>query len=94
MYCVFIFGTLFGSARGYDEVYIGGILSPKTPSKKRLASEIHKTAEQLANLKSNITSMVQLDSIGGCLMAMYNVDKFGHIRTLQVVCVGWAVGAL
>jgi sugar porter (SP) family MFS transporter len=92
-FAVFIFGVL-GCARGYDEGYIGGIASKPSFKDTFGLNNPDKTAHELANLKSNITSMVQLGSIGGCLLAMYFVDKFGRIRTLQAVCVGWAVGAI
>ncbi|AOA62193.1 Putative quinate permease [Komagataella phaffii CBS 7435] len=90
---VFIFGVL-GCARGYDEGYIGGI-EAKAPFQSQFGlDDLTKSETELANLRSNIAAMVQLGSIGGCLLAMYLVDKFGRIRTLQGVCVGWIVGSV
>lgn len=92
-FAVFVFGIL-GCGRGYYEGSIGGIVT-KTSFKETFGlSDPTKTATELANLKSNITSMVQLGSIGGCIAAMYFVDRFGRIRTLQVSCFGWAMAVV
>ncbi|EAZ63468.1 quinate permease [Scheffersomyces stipitis CBS 6054] len=89
---VFVFGIL-GAARGYDEGCISGnITLPSFKSRFGLA-DTTKSADYLANLKSNITSMVQLGSIGGSIIAMYTVDKLGRVRALQAVCILWIIGA-
>ncbi|ODV74551.1 uncharacterized protein CYBJADRAFT_189616 [Cyberlindnera jadinii NRRL Y-1542] len=92
-FAIFVFGIL-GCARGYDEGYIGGIVTKSSFKNQFGLNDPTKTATELANLKSNITSMVILGSIGGSLLAMYFVDKFGRIRTLQGVCVGWIVAVV
>lgn len=53
-----------------------------------------KSADQLANIKSNITSFVLLGSIGGAIIAMKTVDFFGRIRALQIVCIVLIVGVI
>ncbi|CCH41877.1 Galactose transporter [Wickerhamomyces ciferrii] len=85
---VFVFGVL-GCARGLDEGGISGSVAQASFKKQFGLSDESKTEHEIAQLKSNITSMVQLGSIGGSLLAMYLVDKFGRIKTLQGVCVGW-----
>lgn len=45
-----------------------------------------------ADVLSNITSMVQLGSIVGSLLAFFICDTLGRVRTLQVLCVLWLVG--
>ncbi|CAK7894229.1 high-affinity glucose transporter 1 [[Candida] anglica] len=90
---VFVFGIL-GSARGYDEGNISGTVAQTSFIKEFGLKSASLTATQQANLKSNITSMVQLGSIGGCILAMYTVDRFGRIRTLQGVCVLWIIAAI
>lgn len=90
---VFVFGVL-GSARGLDEGSISGSLAQVLFKKQFGLSDPNLTEDQHANLKSNIASMVQLGSIGGSLLAMYTVDKFGRIRALQGVCVIWIVAAI
>ncbi|ODQ77720.1 hypothetical protein BABINDRAFT_163426 [Babjeviella inositovora NRRL Y-12698] len=90
---VMIFGML-GVARGYDEGCIAGTVVQHSFILEFGLKNPAKSASQLANLKSNITSMVQLGSIGGALVAMYFVDRFGRIRTLQGLCAFWIVAAI
>lgn len=90
---VLVFGIL-GSARGYDEGNIAGSVAQVSFQTLFGLKDKTKSENQLANLKSNITSMVQLGSIGGAMVAMYTVDRFGRIRTLQGVCVLWIVAAI
>ncbi|RLV91223.1 Quinate permease [Spathaspora sp. JA1] len=91
---IFVFGIL-GAARGYDEgnIVSGNIALPSFISKFGL-NDPNKSADYLANLKSNITSMVQLGSIGGALIAMKTVDYFGRVRSLQIICIIWIIGAI
>lgn len=90
---IFAFGIL-GAARGFDEGNISGCIAlPSFKSQFGLADKT-KSVDEIANLKSNITSMVQLGSIGGALIAMYSVDKLGRLRALQVVCFIWMIGTI
>lgn len=90
---VFVFGIL-GSARGYDDGCISGAVTQASFIKQFGLAAKGQSATALANLKSNITSMVQLGSIGGAIIATYTVDKFGRIRCLQGVCIIWIIGAI
>lgn len=90
---VFVFGIL-GAARGLDEGNISGNVAQVSFQNQFGLSDKSKTADQLANLKSNITSMVQLGAVGGALIAMYSVDKLGRISALRAVCVIWIVGVI
>jgi MFS family permease len=45
-----------------------------------------------ADVLSNITSMVQLGSIVGSLLAFFVCDRVGRVRTLQLLCVLWLAG--
>ncbi|KAK6201500.1 quinate permease [Scheffersomyces amazonensis] len=87
---VFVYG-LCGAARGYDEGNISGNISLPSFQTRFGLNDKSKSANELADLKSNITSMVQLGSIGGSILAMYTVDRLGRIRALQAVCVLWIV---
>ncbi|WPK27134.1 hypothetical protein PUMCH_004509 [Australozyma saopauloensis] len=87
---VFVFG-IFGAARGLDEGNISGNLAQTSFKHQFGLADKTKTKQQLANLKSNIASMVQLGAIGGAMLAMYTVDKFGRINALRGVCVLWMV---
>ncbi|ESW98164.1 hypothetical protein KL918_004092 [Ogataea parapolymorpha] len=90
---IFVFGIL-GCARGYDEGCISGTVAQTAFIKEFGLKDPSKTASQLANLKSNITSMVQLGSIGGSLVSIYAAEALGRIRTLQVGCLVWALAAI
>ncbi|KAI5962136.1 uncharacterized protein KGF55_003212 [Candida pseudojiufengensis] len=90
---ILIFGIL-GAGRGIDEGTISGNIALPSYIAKFGLKDPTKTKDQLANLKSNITSMVQLGSIGGTIIAMKSVDYFGRIRATQIVCIIWLVGAL
>lgn len=89
----FVFGIL-GAARGYDEGNVSASLAQVSFQKQFGLLDKHKSASALADLKSNITSTVQLGSIAGSIMAVYFVDKLGRIRSLQLVCIVWIVGAI
>ncbi|CAH2354624.1 high-affinity glucose transporter Hxt2p [[Candida] railenensis] len=89
---VLVFGIL-GSARGLDEGTVSGSLAQVSFKKTFGLSDENKTEDQIANLKSNIASMVQLGSIGGSILAMYTVDKLGRIRALQLTCIIWVIAA-
>ncbi|KAI5949879.1 hypothetical protein KGF54_005356 [Candida jiufengensis] len=90
---ILVFGLL-GACRGIDEGTISGnIANPSFVARFGLKAP-NKTIHQLANLKSNITSMVQLGSIGGSMIAMKSVDYFGRVRAVQVVCIIWLVAAI
>lgn len=90
---VFVFGIL-GCARGYDEGNIAGTVVQISFVKEFGLADKTKSKSDLANLKSNITAMVQLGAIGGSLISVYLVDKLGRIRTLQVGCIGWIAAAI
>ena len=88
---IFVFGIL-GAARGLEEGNSGSNTTLKSFQHTFGLDDKTKTADQLANLKSNITSMVLLGSIGGAAIAMKTVDFLGRIRALQVVCILLLVG--
>lgn len=90
---VFVFGVL-GAARGLDEGSISGSVAQPSFKNQFGLSDKLKSADQLADLKSNITSMVQLGSVAGAMIAMYTVDKLGRVNALREVCVIWVVGVI
>ncbi|EGW33541.1 uncharacterized protein SPAPADRAFT_151807 [Spathaspora passalidarum NRRL Y-27907] len=90
---IFVFGIL-GAARGYDEGNISGNITLPAFIARFGINDPTKSADYLANLTSNITSMVQLGSIGGAFIAMKTVDFFGRVRSLQIICLLWIVGSI
>ncbi|KAK8092554.1 Major facilitator superfamily domain- general substrate transporter [Apiospora kogelbergensis] len=85
----FVFGIL-GASRGLDEGLVGGMVSLKSFSSE-FGMKVG-TADEQENRKSNITSMVQLGSIVGSLLAFVLCDRIGRIRSLQALCILWLVG--
>jgi MFS family permease len=85
----FVFGIL-GASRGLDEGLVGGMVGMKS-FKHEFPMEEGSKAEQ-ADRESNITSMVQLGSIVGALLAFVLCDKIGRVRSLQALCSLWLVG--
>ncbi|WPH01262.1 Hypothetical protein R9X50_00410000 [Acrodontium crateriforme] len=88
---VFVF-ALMGAARGVDEGLIGNTTELK-PFQQLfgLKSKSLSTTEQ-AQLLGNITSMVQLGSILGALIAFFLTDKIGRLWATRQLCVIWVLG--
>ncbi|KAI4718630.1 MFS quinate transporter [Aureobasidium sp. EXF-10727] len=90
-FAVLVFGLL-GTARGLDEGLIGTTASQKSFSKQFGLKNPHLTANEQANLLSNITSMVQLGSIFGALFAFPITDRIGRIWAVRELCLVWVAG--
>nr|BAK00638.1 predicted protein [Hordeum vulgare subsp. vulgare] len=88
-WCTFVFGIL-GASRGLDEGLVGGMVGMKS-FKHAFHMEEGSKAE-IANRESNVTSMVQLGSIAGALLAFVLCDKIGRVRSLQSLCALWLSG--
>jgi MFS family permease len=82
-----------GAARGLDEGLIG--TSAKQPSFIKLFNlkDPSMSKEEQAQLLGNITSMVQMGSIFGALVAFYITDKIGRLWATRELCFCWIVGA-
>lgn len=92
-FSVLVFG-IFGAGRGLDEGGISGAVAQVSFKHQFGLSDKTKSASELADLKSNITSMVQLGAVGGAIIAMYTSDKLGRINAMRAVCVLWVVGVI
>lgn len=90
-YGVFVFG-LMGAARGIDEGLIGTTAELKPFQKKFGLEDDSKSKHEKAELLSNITSMVQMGSILGALVAFYLTDKIGRIWATRLLCLLWVGG--
>ncbi|TIA06374.1 MFS quinate transporter [Aureobasidium pullulans] len=90
-YAVLVFGLL-GTARGLDEGLIGTTTSQKSFVTQFGLKNPHLTANEQANLLSNITSMVQLGSIFGALFAFPITDKIGRLWAVRELCLVWVAG--
>ncbi|CAH6722017.1 hexose transporter Hxt9p [[Candida] jaroonii] len=90
---IFVFGIL-GAARGLDEANSAGIAVQKSFRDQFGLNDPNKSVHEIADLKSNITAMVQLGSIGGAVIASFLVDWVGRVRSMQIVCVCWIVAVI
>ncbi|KAF9734577.1 hypothetical protein PMIN06_001271 [Paraphaeosphaeria minitans] len=88
---VFVFG-LMGAARGIDEGLIGTTAELDPFIKKFGLDDPNKTKHQKAELLSNITSMVQMGSILGALVAFLVTDRIGRLWATRQLCIIWVVG--
>jgi MFS family permease len=79
-----------GAARGIDEGLIGTTAELKPFIDKFGLEDGDKHAQ--AELLSNITSMVQMGSILGALIAFFLTDKIGRLWATRQLCVLWVFG--
>ncbi|KAK9384648.1 general substrate transporter [Lipomyces mesembrius] len=86
---VAVFGIL-GASRGFDEGLVGGMVKMKSFQKEFHLNQ--GSEDHIANQLSNITSMVQMGSIGGSLLAFILCDKIGRVRSLQALTLLWGIG--
>ncbi|KAF1914718.1 MFS quinate transporter-like protein [Ampelomyces quisqualis] len=90
-YGVFVFG-LMGAARGIDEGLIG-TTSELMPFRRKFGlADDSKSEYEKAELLSNITSMVQMGSILGAMIAFFLTDRIGRLWATRQLCVLWVLG--
>ncbi|CAD6587940.1 MAG: hypothetical protein CYPHOPRED_004175 [Cyphobasidiales sp. Tagirdzhanova-0007] len=86
--------ALLGAARGVDEGLIGSTASLKSFSGQFGLTDPRLSERAKADKLSNITSMVQLTSIGGALIAFVISDRFGRIWATRFLCLLWITGTI
>ncbi|KAH7255300.1 general substrate transporter [Fusarium redolens] len=82
--------ALLGAARGIDEGLISGSFNSKD-FQETIHYDSYSSVEQ-ANIKANVSAMVQIGSVGGALIAFMICDRIGRIWATRVLCTLWAVG--
>ncbi|KAK1767927.1 quinate permease [Phialemonium atrogriseum] len=88
-FAVFSFGLL-GAARGVDEGLISGAFNSKD-FQKTIHYDTYSKVEQ-ANIKANVSAMVQIGSVAGALFAFVICDRIGRIWATRQLCLIWIVG--
>ncbi|KAK4243278.1 general substrate transporter [Corynascus novoguineensis] len=88
-FAVFSF-SLLGAARGVDEGLISGAFN-STHFQQSIKYSSYSKVEQ-ANIKANVSAMVQIGSVGGALIAFLICDKIGRIWATRQLCALWIVG--
>ncbi|KAI1073410.1 putative MFS quinate transporter [Whalleya microplaca] len=88
-FAVISFGLL-GAARGVDEGLINGAFN-SVDFQSTINYESYSLVEK-TNIKANVSSMVQIGSVGGALFAFVVCDRIGRIWATRQLCVLWIVG--
>ncbi|KAI1362055.1 major facilitator superfamily transporter quinate [Xylaria arbuscula] len=88
-FAVVSFGLL-GAARGVDEGLINGAFNSKV-FQASINYDSYDETEQ-ANIKANVSAMVQVGSVAGALIAFLICDRIGRIWATRQLCVLWIVG--
>ncbi|KAL1901532.1 hypothetical protein Cpir12675_000401 [Ceratocystis pirilliformis] len=90
-YALLIFG-LMGSSRGLDEGLIGTTVTLPSFIELFDLESTDLSASQRADRLSNITSMLQLGSILGAVLAFYVTDRLGRLWASRELCLVWMAG--
>ncbi|RAH75398.1 putative MFS quinate transporter [Aspergillus aculeatinus CBS 121060] len=88
-FSVISFG-LMGTARGIDEGLITGTFN-SADFQRTINFQSYSTVEQ-ANIRGNVSSMVQIGSVGGALIAFLVCDRVGRVWATRQLCVLWMLG--
>lgn len=81
-----------GAARGLDEGLTGTTAEQVSFIEKFGLEDPSLSESEQANLLSNITSMVQMGSILGALIASFITDRIGRLWATRELCLVWVVG--
>lgn len=81
---------LMGAARGVDEGLISGAFNSKD-FQRTINYDSYSTVEK-ANIKANVSAMVQIGSVGGALFAFLVCDRIGRLWATRQLCVLWIIG--
>ena len=81
-----------GAARGLDEGLIGTTTEQVSFIHAFKLNDPSMSESAKANRLSNITSMVQLGSILGALIAFGLTDKIGRLWATRELCLVWVLG--
>ena len=79
-----------GAARGIDEGLTGTTAELYPFQRKFGLNSPSKSEHEKAELLSNITSMVQLGSIAGSLVAFFLTDRIGRVWAVRELVVIWS----
>ncbi|KAL2786078.1 general substrate transporter [Aspergillus keveii] len=88
-FAVLSFG-LMGAARGVDEGLITGAFD-SVDFQRTINFDSYDSVEQ-ANIRGNVSAMVQLGSIAGALFAFLVCDRVGRLWATRELCVLWVLG--
>jgi len=90
-FAVFSFG-LMGAARGIDEGLISGTFNTKDFQNLLHFKKLSTT--EYANVKGNVSAMVQIGSVLGALVAFLVTDRIGRLWATRQLCLLWMLGII
>lgn len=88
-FAVVSFGIM-GAARGIDEGLISGTFNTKDFQEMLHLDELPDV--EYANIKGNVSAMVQIGSVAGALLAFILADKLGRLWATRQLCILWILG--
>ncbi|KIW80764.1 hypothetical protein Z517_07380 [Fonsecaea pedrosoi CBS 271.37] len=88
-FAVVSFGIM-GAARGIDEGLISGTFN--TDDFQHLLGFDKLDKDDYANVKGNVSAMVQIGSVGGALLAFVLADRIGRLWATRQLCLLWILG--
>ncbi|KAG9240633.1 MFS quinate transporter [Calycina marina] len=93
IYSVICFG-LMGAARGLDEGLISTTVAQESFIQAYGLDPKVYGEDATAQKQGNITSMVQIGSVAGALIAFIACDKLGRIWATRQLCLIWIIGTI
>jgi len=88
-FAVLSFGIM-GAARGIDEGLISGTFATKHFQHSLGLNKLNTV--DLAQVKANVSAMVQIGSVGGALLAFVLADRIGRLWATRQLCLVWMLG--
>lgn len=88
-FAVISFGIM-GAARGIDEGLITGTFNTKDFQNLLHLKDLSET--EYANVKGNVSAMVQIGSVAGALLAFLLADRIGRLWATRQLCILWILG--
>ena len=88
-FAVFSFGIM-GAARGIDEGLISGTFGSKNFQELLGIDQLDDVA--FANVKGNVSAMVQIGSVAGAALAFVLADRIGRLWATRQLCCLWILG--
>lgn len=90
-FAVVSFGIM-GAARGIDEGLISGTFN--TVAFQKLLGFDQLEEKEYADIKGNVSAMVQIGSVGGALIAFLVADRIGRLWATRQLCALWILGII
>lgn len=79
-----------GAARGIDEGLISGTFATKHFQKSLGLNKLNPV--EFANVKGNVSAMVQIGSVAGAALAFVLADRIGRLWATRQLCILWILG--